>query len=84
MNMREKIARAICKANGDDWDREGPEGLMQAYGQVADIVLDALMEPTEWMKLAGSVASESTTDEVRPSTAAKIFSAMIEAVRNGA
>lgn len=78
MNMREKIARAICKASGDDWDREGPEGLMQAYGQAADAVLDALMEPTEGMVKAGRAAIPY------PDTIEAPFTAMIQAARDGA
>lgn len=36
---RERIARAICRAIGDDWDREGPDGLTDHYGEIADAAL---------------------------------------------
>lgn len=39
---RERVARAICDTSGDDWHREGPEGLMDAYGPLADAAIAAL------------------------------------------
>ncbi|MFD1945027.1 hypothetical protein [Paradevosia shaoguanensis] len=88
--MREKIARkAYVVLHG----AKAPEDMSAPYAsaskigkayEVADAVLDALMEPTDGMKLAGSAASEFTPDEVRPSTAATIFRAMMQAAREGA
>lgn len=49
MTMLEKVARAICEAQGDEWGREGPVGLMDAYGPFARAALQALREPTEEM-----------------------------------
>lgn len=41
--LREEIARALCVALGDDWDRAGPVGLMPGadygYGSLADAIL---------------------------------------------
>lgn len=39
--QRYKVAQAICAAFDDDWTREGPSGLIEAYGPVADAALDA-------------------------------------------
>lgn len=39
--MREAAARAACEADGDDWDREGPGVLMEAWAQVSDAALIA-------------------------------------------
>ena len=38
-DLRERIARAICAAVGDNWNREGPRGLMPAYGPMADAAI---------------------------------------------
>lgn len=65
MDTREAVARAICIAEGDDWNREGGElGLMDAYGYLADAAIAAHLksladagmvvvprEPTEAEKL---------------------------------
>ena len=53
MNMLEKIARGICKALGDDWEREGPNGLIEAYEPAARAAVEAMMEPSESMLKAG-------------------------------
>ncbi|MFD1944687.1 hypothetical protein [Paradevosia shaoguanensis] len=77
--MREKIAMAILA--------KVPRGYGMTKAEAsdyADAVLDALMEPTQEMNVAGSATSELTPDEVRPSTAATIFRAMIQAARDGA
>jgi hypothetical protein len=38
------IARAACAAIGDDWTREGPQGLATAYTPVAAAIIAALRE----------------------------------------
>lgn len=49
MTMIEKVARAICAANGDDWGREGRSGLMPAYEPLARAALEAMREATDHM-----------------------------------
>lgn len=39
---RVEMAKTICAALGDDWNREGPGGLIAAYGPAADAVLRKL------------------------------------------
>lgn len=40
--VRLAVAKAICLAMGDDWEREGPgDVLMEAYGPLADAALSA-------------------------------------------
>ena len=39
--QRYEVAKAICAAFDDQWTREGPSGLIEAYGPVADAALDA-------------------------------------------
>lgn len=41
MKLSEKVARALCAQMDDDWEREGPEGLMSAYGPLADAAIAA-------------------------------------------
>ena len=43
-DLREKLARLICEAIGDDWHREAEDGLIEAYGPVADQIIAALPE----------------------------------------
>lgn len=38
----EVVARALCEAEGDDWFREGPHGLTEAYGPLARAAITAL------------------------------------------
>ena len=62
MTMLEQIARAICKATGDNWDREGPAGLMDAYGPMARAVVQAMLKPSEAMLSAGRKANMLVKD----------------------
>lgn len=39
LSLRERMARAICAAQGDDWYRDGPGGLMETYGPLADAAI---------------------------------------------
>ena len=39
----EAMAKAICKAMGDDWERESPDDLFEAYGPLANCALNALL-----------------------------------------
>lgn len=67
MNMREKVARALlAKDYPDDvggemegfwWDRHGAH-----YLDLADAALDALMDPTKKMILAGEVVMDDALD----------------------
>lgn len=34
-------ARALCRSLGDDWLREGPQGLMSAYGSMTRAAIEA-------------------------------------------
>jgi PTH2 family peptidyl-tRNA hydrolase len=50
MSPSEKeVAKAICEALGDDWNREGPEGLHEAYGPAATaaIRMSKALHPSE-------------------------------------
>lgn len=47
--MVERVAKAICEAIGDDWNREGVEGLAAAYQPMAIAAIKAMREPTEAM-----------------------------------
>lgn len=38
----EEVARAICEALGDDWDREGVDGLADAYTPLARAAINTL------------------------------------------
>lgn len=74
MNMREKIARA---AHDAQWEEPFPKEGTIAHAitmQVADAVLDALLEPTEEMCL-------STGDG--PNTSRRLFTSMIHAAKEG-
>lgn len=67
MNMREKIAVALFKTDypKDDWARldVGRGSYNQdRYRAKADAVLDALMEPTKEMILAGEVVIDDALD----------------------
>lgn len=45
---RVAVAKAICSAMGDDWEREGPgDVLLEAYGPLADAALSALRPGSE-------------------------------------
>ena len=43
----EEVAKAICKAQGDDWTREGPKGLMLAYGPIARAAIATVVKALE-------------------------------------
>ena len=51
MNPHDKlvseVAKAICKAQGDDWTREGPNGLMLAYGPIAEAAIATVAKALE-------------------------------------
>lgn len=49
MEMVERVARAICEANGDDWDREGVDGLADSYVPLARAAIEAMRGPTDDM-----------------------------------
>lgn len=44
MTAREAVARALCAAEGDDWEREGPSGLLEAYGPHMGVQVKTLGE----------------------------------------
>ena len=69
--MIERMARAICKSRGDDWEREGPDG----YLHEAMAAIEAMREPTDAMKAAAVHAAMDTKGTV----IAAIWSAMIGA-----
>ncbi len=48
----ERAARALCASQGDDWEREGHEGLLKNYSTHARAVLMAIREPSEGMVAA--------------------------------
>jgi len=53
MTPLERAARALCASQGDDWEREGHEGLLKNYSTHARAVLMAIREPSEGMLSAG-------------------------------
>lgn len=60
----ERVARAICKADGDDWNREGNQGgLMEVYGPLARAAVKAFRTPSAAMIEAGARAIHGTPDE---------------------
>jgi len=97
-SMREKIARAICTY----MEAGFPTRVQMEWGELsaparaamfarADAVLDALMEPTSGMELAGGLKYEAMWFEnddaftgVIFTDMGAIFRAMIQAARDGA
>ncbi|MGY2995467.1 hypothetical protein [Mesorhizobium sp. URHB0026] len=71
----EEVAHAICEANDDDWYREGPGGLMFGYAPLARAALQALLEPSPEMWMAGSEVSG-----LKSSEASRAFKTMIEVI----
>ena len=94
MTMKERIARALCKASADTW-RSPPynqlhtDSLNNHWRHKAEAVLDALREPTEGMKDAGRYKMDdlglSVFDGLYPvdgDDAAGIWQAMIDAAKS--
>jgi hypothetical protein len=81
MNMREKIARAMCWKNQMDPDAKshinGNAWHWEDYLPDADAALDALMEPTAAMQMDGAVEFAKHSDSVRA------FTSMIRAAKEG-
>jgi hypothetical protein len=85
MNMREKIARAMCWKNQMDPDAKshinGNAWHWEDYLPDADAALDALMEPTDEMQNSGFAEyGPGAYDVAGPET---IFKAMIRAAKEG-
>lgn len=74
MNMREKIARAILKSNGDFGEALG--FTWEDYLQDADAALSAMREPTDGMIEAGYGAHNNGSPRDR-------YTAMIDAALEG-
>lgn len=85
MSMRERLARAICKANcppsmSDDDKTCQTESAWDLWLSEADAVLEALREPDEGMVEAGFRAREHGM--TMEQSAAATFTAMIDHARN--
>ncbi|MBO9589587.1 hypothetical protein [Devosia sp.] len=83
MKMREKMARALCKARGIDPDRQGHDGWPPYWPHVlpeVDAMLDALMEPTE-----GMIEANKSVDHLEPDLPDVLgeWKAMITAAKEG-
>jgi hypothetical protein len=88
MNMREKIARALCKQRGIDPDRQGHDGWPPYWPHLlpeVDAMLDALMEPTGGMVKIGEGHRDGTghVDGLEPHGTAAVFTVMIRAAKEG-
>lgn len=83
MTTLEKMARAICKAQGDDWYREGPGGLMEAYGPLARAALEAMREPSDADLEAFSDASDQWDHPSNFYLDMKRYGGMIDAILEG-
>lgn len=86
MDMREKIARALCDDTLSRW--RSPIALhaepWREFLPAADAVLDAMREPTEDMVVAGIIERHgSETPEAWKLATANIFTAMIDAALAG-
>lgn len=93
MTMRERIARAMCVANGIDPDETGyglgnnmPKDevypLWWAQIKTVNAALDALMDPTDGMIKEGT-AWFMSSDEVERRYAVHCFQGMIQAAKDG-
>ena len=86
MKLNEKIARAMCEADGHDWDAQtspmtssdGSDDGREYYFGHADAALSAI-EPTDAMVEAGQDRIPYATDVKAMADAAYVFNAMIQA-----
>lgn len=65
----EEMARAICVAIGDDWNREGVEGLRSAYEPLAKAALACLVSHG-FITIEGLLAMKAE-QEAKPSDTAQ-------------
>ena len=86
-SMREKMARRMCAAAGENWDAVSfqktasgaePEDARDYWRIAADAALDALEEPTEEMMLA---MRKEHWD--KPGKWSEVFRATLRAARTG-
>lgn len=85
--MIEKVARALCEAEGMNPDHESNEDMDEAaklwttYRHLARAAIEAMREPTAAMKLAGADKHNGYyhTEEQARDDSGLIFTAMIDA-----
>lgn len=84
MSMREKMARAMCKSDELEWDKQ--REFQSMYLTHADAALETLLEPTETMIADGfsaAYAADDGTQEVADAVVNHAFIAMIRAAKEG-